>query len=50
MDILCLVIWILGLIDAVVRSVKKEPISSVQGICAILIVIIHYLERIIEVT
>lgn len=46
MDILCLVIWILNLIFAIIDIIYKRPINPVASICAMLVCIIHYLIRI----
>lgn len=46
MDVLCLVIWVLNLIFAIGDVVQNKPISSVSGICAMLICIIYYLAKI----
>lgn len=50
MDILCLVIWVLNLVFAVMDVVNKKPINSVSGICAMLICVIYYLAKIMEAT
>lgn len=49
MNIFCLVVWVLSLIVTVVQAVNKEPISPVSGICAMLVCIIYYLEKILGV-
>lgn len=50
MDILCLVIWVLSLIDAVAQTIKKEPVRPVSAICAIVVCIIYYLGNVLGVT
>lgn len=46
MNVLYLVIWVLNLAFAIADVVQKKPISSVAGICAMLICIIYYLAKI----
>jgi hypothetical protein len=49
MNIFCLVVWTLSLIVAAVQAVNKEPISPIVSICAMLVCIIYYLEKILGV-
>ena len=48
MDILCLVIWILNTVLAVNAMVNNEQISPVVTICALIVCVLHYLERIMR--
>ncbi len=48
MDIFCLVIWILNLIFAVAHTVNNEPVSPVVTICALVVCVVHYLEKIMR--
>ena len=47
MDVLCLVIWILNLVFAVIQTINNEPVSRVASICAMLVCVLVYLERIL---
>lgn len=46
MNIFCLIIWILNLIVTVNQTINKEPINPIIAICAIIVCILFYLERI----
>ena len=46
MDMFCLIIWIIQLIDGTVKVFKDEKVNPCVFICAVLICILHYVERI----
>jgi len=47
MDVFCLIIWILWLVDGICCYVKKKDINKIAYFCAVLICILHFLGNII---
>ena len=45
MNFICLMIWILQLISETIKIVKGKPVSPVISICAILVCIMWYIDR-----
>lgn len=48
MNFICLIIWILQLVVATVKVVNGKPVSPVVAICAILVCIMMYIDKIQE--
>lgn len=48
MNLACLIIWsILGII-AIYDLIKNNPVSPISHFCAVLICILHYLEKVLN--
>lgn len=46
MDMFCLIVWIIQLLDGTIRIFKDKEVSPLVYMCAVGICILHYAERI----